>query len=192
MATLALTRRQDGPDRTRKGLSCQEYSHLPCALHPLPRAAGIIWIVTLRCRRAHTASKLTLQASKQHPYSCRVASAVYGKISCPLSAEGSSSKSCCSIPAVWGFLQDRPKPSLHARSFLRLGLFQWHHQEGGQSGSLAGEAQLSSCMELMRVRGWGWGWRAADVNCCLLHRWPESWSPLQQCSHCLVLHGTVL
>jgi len=61
-APPTLTGHQDGPDRTRKDLSCQEYSHLPCALHPLPRAAGIIWIVTLRCRRAHTASK---QASKQ-------------------------------------------------------------------------------------------------------------------------------
>lgn len=43
--------------------------------------------------------------------------------------------------------RERPRPSLHAKCFLRLGLFQWHLQDG----SLANEGQLNSCMELMRV-----------------------------------------
>eukprot|EP00879_Flechtneria_rotunda_P007003 GHRR01007352.1.p1 GENE.GHRR01007352.1~~GHRR01007352.1.p1 ORF type:complete len:2075 (+),score=775.15 GHRR01007352.1:2-6226(+) len=56
--------------------------------------------------------------------------------------------------------KERPRPSLHARCYLRLGLFQWHYQEGG---GLAGEAQLQSCMELMRA--------ATEYGA----NWPKAW-----------------
>eukprot|EP00878_Enallax_costatus_P008272 GHUV01008648.1.p1 GENE.GHUV01008648.1~~GHUV01008648.1.p1 ORF type:complete len:2405 (+),score=620.50 GHUV01008648.1:939-7217(+) len=55
--------------------------------------------------------------------------------------------------------RERPRPSLHARCFLRLGLFQWHLQDG----SLANEGQLNSCMELMRA--------ATEYGA----NWPKAW-----------------
>jgi hypothetical protein len=51
---------------------------------------------------------------------------------------------CCSC------LQERPRPSLHARCYLRLGMLQHHMQD---AGGLAVDAQLSSCLELFRVSG---------------------------------------
>jgi hypothetical protein len=55
---------------------------------------------------------------------------------------------CVACYRMLSLLQERPRPSLHARCYLRLGMLQWHHQNGG---GLAGDPQLSSCMELMRV-----------------------------------------
>lgn len=41
--------------------------------------------------------------------------------------------------------QERQKPSLHARCYLRLGLYEWHHAD-------AAEQHLAHCMDLLRVR----------------------------------------
>lgn len=46
--------------------------------------------------------------------------------------------------------QERAKPSLHARCYLRLGLYEWHHAD-------AAEQHLAHCMDLLRVSAVGTG-----------------------------------
>jgi hypothetical protein len=49
-----------------------------------------------------------------------------------------------SITALHVSFQERAKPSLHARCYLRLGLYEWHHAD-------AAEQHLAHCMDLLRV-----------------------------------------
>jgi hypothetical protein len=59
-------------------------------------------------------------------------------------------------------LQERTKPSLHARCYLRLGLYEWHHAD-------AAEQHLAHCMDLLRVRqGWDDG-AVQSVGPCVYH-----------------------
>jgi len=53
--------------------------------------------------------------------------------------------------------QERAKPSLHARCFLRLGMYEWHHSD-------AAEQHLAHCMELLRVSGWSGGVTRCPAN----------------------------
>lgn len=43
--------------------------------------------------------------------------------------------------------QDRPKPQLHARAYLRLGLYQWHIHDAGLDA-----ATIQRCLGLLKVR----------------------------------------
>jgi hypothetical protein len=72
--------------------------------------------------------------------------------------------------------QDRAKPQLHARAYLRLGLYQWHIHDAGLDG-----ATIQRCLGLLKVGvGGGWScWRG------LLDGWV-----LDGCAACFYIQPT--
>jgi len=61
--------------------------------------------------------------------------------------------------------QDRPKPQLHARAYLRLGLYQWHIHDTGLDG-----ATIQRCLGLLKsATEYGANWAKAWHNWSLFN-----------------------